>query len=242
MSRAALVMQLQSQSLTFRAMPTADPGRPPLAVQIVDSYVALADAAEIDRVNAESRRQQALASGNATAAAQQKTMGDQAEAVHRAAQKKAIDYCLLILNDHPTFAQNDSVRFRLAQQYEASGDRKDARLVYDDLIKKHPSSPYVPRAHVAFGEFFFEEAAKEPAKLDLAAKAFTEATKFPPPANAVYGYAWYKLAYVHWNKGETSKARDAFTHVIDFGTNFPQVPGATTLAKTARTDMAALPP
>ena len=41
-----------------------------------------------------------------------------------------------------------------------------------------------------------------PSKWDLAAQAYTEVIKYPAPDNKVFGYAWYKLGYVFWNKGE----------------------------------------
>ena len=53
----------------------------------------------------------------------------------------------------------------------------------------------------------------------------------------MYGYAWYKLAYVFWNQGDLPHALDAFKKTIDFGTNYAQLPNAAKLAESARKDV-----
>ena len=40
----------------------------------------------------------------------------------------------------------------------------------------------------------------------FSAAAYKEVIKYPPPNNKVYGYARYKLGYVHWNKGDYANA------------------------------------
>ncbi|MGC4066056.1 MAG: tetratricopeptide repeat protein [Polyangiaceae bacterium] len=89
---------------------------------------------------------------------------------------------------------------------------------------------------MAFGELFFQEAQANPSKWDLAAAAYKEVIKFPPPKNKAYGYARYKLGYVHWNKGEYAEALNQFKAVIEFGDKFVDLPNAKQLAKSARRD------
>ena len=55
-------------------------------------------------------------------------------------------------------------------------------------------------------------------------QAYQKVIAKPPPENKVYGYAWYKLAYVFWNKGDLPHALDAFKKTIDFGIQFAQLP------------------
>lgn len=227
-ARAVIITQLQAQLQAFQG--AGDAARPALALQIADAYVALAAAALADKLAAQAQ------------GPKQQPLANQMEQVVVAAHKRAITFYSLVLTEHPTFAQNDVVRLRLAREYEQAGDRKSSRATYEDLIKKHASSPHVPNAHLALGEYYFEEAINDPSKMDLAARAYGEAVKYPPPANGAFGYAWYRLAFVYWNKGETAKARHAFQQVIDFGASYPQISGATPLAKAARIDLAALPP
>lgn len=229
-ARAVIITQLQAQVQTFQGLAASDPVRPALALRIADSYVALAAAALADKLAAQAQ------------GPKQQPLANQMQQVVDAAHKRAIAFYSLVLTEHPTFAQNDVVRLRLGREYEEAGDRKNSRATYEDLIKKHSSSPHVPNAHLALGEYYFEEAINDPSKMDLAVKAYGEAIKYPPPANGAYGYAWYRLAFAYWNKGETAKARHAFQQVIDFGASYPQISGATPLAKAARIDLAALPP
>ena len=49
------------------------------------------------------------------------------------------------------------------------------------------------------------------------AQAYAEVIKYPAPANKALGYAWYKTAFVFWNKGELDKALNAFKKTVEFG-------------------------
>ena len=130
-----------------------------------------------------------------------------------------------------------SVDYYLADEQEQGGNLKDARSTYFELIQKAPKSPFIPYAYLAFGELFFQEAQGDPAKWDLAAAAYKEVIKYPPPTNKQFGYARYKLGYVHWNKGEYANALNEFKKVIEYGDQFTDVPNATQLAKAARRDL-----
>src|SRR6478736_6784126 len=120
---------------------------------------------------------------------------------------------------------------------EQSQNYDKAREVYLELIDKAPKSPYIPNAYLAFGELFFQEAQGDPSKWDLAAAAYKEVIKYPPPNNKVYGYARYKLGYVFWNKGDYANALNEFKKVIEYGDQFSDLPNAKQLAKAARRDL-----
>ncbi len=234
--RALLVTEIQGLERLFETTAKNKPDRPQLARRLAEAYVELESAAFRDKVQAEMKRDE-LKKTNPTAAGQQQTQANQADAVMKAARKKAIEYYHIIVKEYPNYGQLDEVLYYLAYEYEQANDLKNARAVYYDLIKKAPQSKYIPNAYLAFGELFFNEAQGDPSKWDLAAQAYTEVTKYPPPQNKVYGYAWYKLGYVFWNKGELDKALNAFKKTIDFGVAYPQLPGATKLADSARKDV-----
>ena len=84
---------------------------------------------------------------------------------------------------------------------------------------------------------FFAEAQGDPAKWSLAAQAYGEVIKHPPPANRVHAYARYKLAWVHEGTGDHARAVDAFKKVIDAVALAPGQPGAARLADAARRDV-----
>lgn len=234
--RALLVTEIQQTERLFETTKKSAPDRPQLARRLAEEYVELEAAAFRDKTEAEIKRDEAK-KANPKAAGQFQTNANQADAVMKAGRKKAIDYYATIVRDYPDYAQLDEVLYYLAYEYEQANDLKNARSVYYDLIKKRPNSKYIPNAYLAFGELFFNEAQGDPSKWDLAAQAYSEVIKYPPPNNKVYGYAWYKLAYVNWNKGDLDKALNAFKKTIEFGVAYTQLPGAAKLADSARRDV-----
>lgn len=132
-------------------------------------------------------------------------------------------------------AKGDAELFGAAQLASAHGDKDGARAAFIELIKKWPSSRYVAEAYVALGDLSFEAA--DPARMKEAEQEYLEAVKFPPPDNRVYGYAWYKLAFVYWNRGEGSPSLAAFKKVIDYGAQHPQDANAAKLRIEAMRDV-----
>ncbi len=234
--RALLVTEIQGLERLFESTKKNAPDRPQLARRLAEGYVELEAAAFRDKTEAEIKRD-GFKKTNPQAAGQQQTQANQAEQVLKAARKKAIDNYTLIVKDYPNYSQLDEVLYYLAYEYEQANDLKNARSVYYDLIKQRPDSKYIPNAYLAFGELFFNEAQGDPSKWDLASQAYEQVIKYPPPNNKVYGYAWYKLAYVFWNKGEMDKALNAFKKTIEFGVVHNQLPGAAKLADSARRDV-----
>src|SRR5262249_27721813 len=161
----------------------------------------LESAAFRDKTQAEIDRD-SLKKTNPAAAGQKQTDANNAGNIMQRARANAEKYYTLIKNEYPDYPQLDEVLYYLAFEYEQASDYKNARTVYYELIQKRPNSKYIPNAYLAFGELFFNEAQGDPSKWDLSEKAYIEVMKYPAPANKVYGYAWYKLAYVYWNKGQ----------------------------------------
>jgi TolA-binding protein len=67
---------------------------------------------------------------------------------------------------------------------------KEARAVYDKLLKNHPTSKHVPEAHLAFAEYFLD--AGQPADAEARYKLVLKFSK-----SAVYWYAMFKLGTIH---------------------------------------------
>jgi TolA-binding protein len=235
-AKGLLITEIAGLENLFRTTPQNAPDRVQLARRLAEDYVELESAAFREKTQSEIERDN-LKKTNPAAAGQKQTIANQANRIMLSARQKVVDNYTLIINQYPNYGLLDEVLYYLAYEYEQSNDLVNARRVYYDLIKKKPDSKYIPNAYLAFGELFFNEAQGDPSKWDFAAQAYTEVIKFPPEKSKVYGYAWYKLAYVFWNKGEIEKALNAFKKTIDFGTNFTQYPGAGKLADSARRDV-----
>ncbi|HMJ56023.1 MAG TPA: tetratricopeptide repeat protein [Polyangiaceae bacterium] len=234
--RAMLVTEIQGMESLFASTPKASPDRQQLCRRLAEDYVELEAAAFRDKTEAGVKAEEAK-KNNPPAAAKLLETVKQGSSIMVAARKKAIDYYTLLKNGYPNYSQMDEVLYYLAYEYEQGQDYPNARKVYYELIQKAPQSKYIPNAYLAFGELFFNEAQGDPSKWDLAAGAYSEVIKYPPPNNKVYGYAHYKLAYVYWNKGEFPRALDEFKKTIDYGTQFATVPNAAQLAVAARRDL-----
>lgn len=235
-ARALLITEIQGLERLYKRTPKKSPDRPQLIRRLAEGYVELEAAAIRDKTEAEIKAQDNKKKKPSLAAKSRRDAA-QAKKIVTAARKKAIAYYTLMKNAYPNYSKIDEVLYYLAYEHEQAGDLKNARKVYYELIQKAPKSPYIPNAYLAFGELFFVEAQGDPSKWDLAAAAYKEVVKYPAPDNKVYGYARYKLAYVHWNKGEYAEAMNEFKKVIEFGDQFTQLPGAAQLSKSARRDM-----
>jgi TolA-binding protein len=235
-ARALLITEIGGLERLFKATPKKSPDRPQLIRRIAEGYVELEAAALRDKTEAEIKAMDNKKK-NPQLASKARSDASQAKKIVDAARKKAIAFYTLMKNAYPNYSKIDEVLYYLAYEHEQAGDLTNARKVYYELIQKAPKSPYIPNAYLAFGELFFVEAQGDPAKWDLAAAAYKEVVKYPPPDNKVYGYARYKLAYVHWNKGEYPEAMNEFKKVIEFGDQYTQLPGAAQLSKSARRDM-----
>ena len=235
-ARALLITEIQGLERLYKQTPRKDPDRPQLTRRLAEGYVELESAALRDKnandvLAADSKKK------NPRAASKARIEAAKAKSIVDAARKKAIAYYTMMKNQYPNYSKIDEVLYYLAYEYEQSSDFDNARKVYYELIQKAPKSPYIPNAYLAFGELFFQEAQGDPSKFELAAAAYKEVIKYPPPKNKVYGYARYKLAYVHWNRGDYADALNEFKKVIEYGDQYAELPNAKQLAKAARRDL-----
>ncbi|MBK6694174.1 MAG: tetratricopeptide repeat protein [Myxococcales bacterium] len=233
--RALLVTEIQGLENLFKTTAKNAADRPDIARRLAETYVELVGAANREKIEAEIKRD-SLKKSNPAEAGKQQATANQANAILNSARTKVQFYYSVIKNEYPNYRALDKVLYYLAYEYEQQNDNANARKVYLELINKRPDSKYIPNAYLAFGELFFNEAQGDPSKWDLAQQAYTEVLKFPPEKNKVFGYAWYKIGYVFWNKGEFDKSLNAFKKVIEWGNGYKDQPGASKLADAARKD------
>ncbi|HEY6728437.1 MAG TPA: tetratricopeptide repeat protein [Polyangiaceae bacterium] len=235
-ARALLITEIQGLERLFKRTPKKSGDRPQLVRRLAEAYVELESAAVRDKIASDIKAQDAKRKKKGNAA-QHRSEATKAKKIEEAARMKAIAYYKLMKTEYPNYSKTDEVLYYLAYEYEQAGDLANARKTYYELIEKAPKSEYIPNAYLAFGELFFQEAQGDPSKWDLAGAAYREVVKYPAPKNKVYGYARYKLAYVHWNKGEYAEALNEFKKVIEYGTTHGNLPNAKQLAKSARRDL-----
>ena len=104
------------------------------------------------------------------------------------------------------FARMDLALFDYGYTLQSGHYSKEARDVYDRLLKNYPGSKYVPEAHLAFADYFFETN-----QLDDAEARYLKVLEFP--TSTPYWYAKYKLAWVQLDKRKVEQALQAFFEV-----------------------------
>lgn len=124
-----------------------------------------------------------------------------------------------------------------ALRHERVGRVKEARNAYFELIQKHPKSRNVPLAYLAFGELFFDEAKVDPTKYALAAAAYQEVCRYPPPANTAYQLARLRLGEINLAIGEYPKALSEQMKTIKYAEQYADDRCAVPLAEAARADL-----
>lgn len=208
--RAGVERELADLERLVASTPTASPELPAILLRQAQSHSELAVLA--------------LASRDAQAAA--------------ASRQRAIAEYQALRSSHPSFAKADEVLLALGSELLADRQLGPGRQALLEVIETYPSSPMVPRAYVTFGDLFFDEAAGDPSKMALARQAYDAALRYPPPANPLYGYASYRLAWVALSTGDAQGALASFKRCIEHAAQHGSAsPSAARIGEQARKDI-----
>ncbi len=126
--------------------------------------------------------------------------------------KIATDKYAEIVQKYKDFDRTDEVLFFLGKNLMDMGDEKKSLVAYKRLIEKYPKSKYQPDAHLAFGEYYFNNSKAKRDVLEKALDSYKKAAGFPD--SQVYGYALYKQGWCYFNLTDYEKAMDQFKAVI----------------------------
>ncbi len=135
-----------------------------------------------------------------------------------ARSKKALLDAVKIYNaltDNPAFRNYpnmDKALFYYGYTLQGGTYMKEARVVYDKLLKNYPNSKYVPEAHLAFADYHFENN-----QLAEAEDRYRKVLKYPK-SNA-YWYSMYMLGWIDMNLSRYKDALSAFLQVAEATNN-----------------------
>ena len=128
---------------------------------------------------------------------------------------KAHDYLVMAVKTYKGLTDNDAFRnypkmdmalFYYGYTLQGGKYFKEARTVYDKLLKNYPNSKYVPEAHLAFADYYFEAN-----QLADAEARYKMVLKFPK--SSAFWYAKYKMGWIHLNLTRFQEALEAFFDV-----------------------------
>jgi tetratricopeptide (TPR) repeat protein len=132
-----------------------------------------------------------------------------------AAADKAKTFMLKAVKTYNALTKNDAFRnypkmdmalFYYGYTLQGGKYLKEARRIYDQLLKNYPQSKFVPEAHLAFADYHFEQG-----QLDEAEARYKMVLKFPKMS--AFWYATYKMGWIHLNKQRFFGALDTFSEV-----------------------------
>ena len=114
-----------------------------------------------------------------------------------------------VLKDYPWFGQYDLALYVDGFLAYEQGKQDEALARFDRILKEHPSSRFVPDAHMARAEALFN------GKYDYAA-ALAEYEKVLQYKNSeLYGLAMFKSAWCLWRLGRGGEAAKRFVAVFE---------------------------
>jgi len=139
----------------------------------------------------------------------------QAQANAKKAEDTAKMYLLKAVKTYKGLTDNDAFRnypkmdmalFYYGYTLQGGKYMKEARAVYDKLLKNYPNSKYVPEAHLAFADYYFEQG-----QLADAEARYKQVLKFPK--SSAYWYAMYKMGWINLNLARFQEALETFFQV-----------------------------
>jgi tetratricopeptide (TPR) repeat protein len=240
-----LVTEIQMLEALIARTPPGVPDRAQLLRRLGDNYVELKNGARRDKERALS-----LSASSSAARAQAGNDIAKFDKIIGAARTMALKNDQELVNTFPNFCQapnptdpalsqgcNDEVYYAMGLENQEIGKFDESRKHYFMLIKSFPQSKLISNAYLAFGEFFFSEAATDPSKLAFAQQVYEKVLQTPPPQNETYGFACYRLAQVFHEKHEEPNALANFVKAIDFSISYSSIRGSGPLGESARREI-----
>ena len=105
------------------------------------------------------------------------------------------------------YPKMDMALFYYAYTLQGGKYMKEARAVYDKLLKNYPNSQYVPQAHLAFADYYVEAG-----QLADAEARYKKVLEFPK--SSVYAYALYRIGWIDLQLTRPQEALQAFSQVV----------------------------
>ena len=137
----------------------------------------------------------------------------------------AVDQYTQIIQRYKDYPRTDEVLYFLGHNLMDLGEEKKGLVAYRKLIETYPKSRFVPDAHLAFGEYYFNNSKGKREFLTRALQSYQAAASFPE--SSIYGFALYKQGWCYFNLTDYARAMDMFKAVVLYG----EFTGASTLEK-----------
>jgi len=210
-----------------------DTRRPEILLRLAESYYELADVLRTQlRALDEPVHQACRVARDRPRCRERRAAQERLEGQHRHTLEEAARTYATLTRDHPEHPRDDETLFALAMTLDGLAAPDRARRVYHQLIRRHPTSRFVPQAYLSFGEHYFAEG-----DLDSALRFYERVLQTPPARNPVYGYALYKQAWAHYNAERYRESLEAFVRTVELAQRHPELADVENLARQSRREL-----
>jgi cellulose synthase operon protein C len=153
-----------------------------------------------------------IAAAAATAEAKAKARRDSALALAKSKaslQEAVASYSQLTSEEaFRNYPMMDKALFTYGYALQHGGYEREARIVFEKLLRNYPGSKYAPDAHLAFADYFFEAH-----QLADAEASYRKVLRYPNAS--IYPYALYKMGWISLNLSRYQDALDSFFKVVE---------------------------
>jgi TolA-binding protein len=227
-AQTLLVQEIDALERLLKDTPKSAAERPQITFRLAETYGELAASARRARLEAEEAARKA---SDEKVIAKRSADARRAQKVEDASLERQIAAYRRITKEVTSYARMDEVLFQLAECERMKGS--DPTGGYRDLIRAYPSSRLVPDAHLMLGEQAFARG-----DYSKASEHYGQAARFDAPRTRAF--ATYKLAHVHWRKGDARGADRDFSKTIELADAHPGEAWAEALSRAASSDRAKL--
>ncbi|MCP4605820.1 MAG: hypothetical protein GY847_35755 [Proteobacteria bacterium] len=172
--------------------------------------------------------------------AQQKKLEEMA----RKSREKVIKAYVEIRNNFTDYPEYDEILFAIGyeidqlaldivEEEKKSTYKERARIFYNELIRNHPRSRFVPHAWMSYGEYYFFEAQNA----EKARRSYEKVIEWGDKQNPNYVIATYFHAWCLFNLQRFQNAMQQFSRVIEYAKTNPDDPQAAGVAKRAKMEI-----
>ena len=213
---ALLVTEIQQLESLYKSTDARSKDRPMLLRRLAEDYVELENAAFREKTEAEVKRDDAEEDATRARPASSRRSRTRARRRWSASRKAAINVLHAARHrllgpavEHvpeqpaaglPARSTRSTTTSRTSTSRRATRPTRGASTSTSSRRRRTRSTSRTRTSRSASSSSTRRRATRR--KWEPAKQAYMKVIAKPPPENKVYGYAWYKLAYVFWNQGD----------------------------------------
>ncbi len=200
-----------------------DPDKADVLKRVADGYKSYSDQLNFLARDLDEKMYQAQKKGDKQTVARFKAQQKKLDQMATESREAMIKAYVQIKNNFPEYPDYDEILFAIAYELnqlaiglededKASAYRARAREFYNELIRNHQRSRFIPHAWMSYGDYYFNEA-KDP---DKANRSYQKVTQWGADENPNYVIALYYQAWCLFNMQQYEDTITKFIEVMEF--------------------------